>query len=227
MSQIHVAAEHEFEAQHGLPETLPAGERILWQGSPHWRSLAVGAFHLRKLAIYFAVLLLLRMTFAMTDGASLADAVLSAGILLPLAIFALGIVTLLAWMSARTAVYTITNKRVVMRIGVVLSVTFNLPFARIESAALKLFADGTGDLPLVLAGRDRIAYLHMWPHARPWRIARPEPMLRSVPDAARVADLLSAAMGAANGGVASATETATVEASRPHTGINHGLATAA
>ena len=34
---------------------------------------------------------------------------------------------MLAWLTSRNTVYTITNKRVVMRIGIVLSVTFNLP----------------------------------------------------------------------------------------------------
>ena len=49
--------EHEFEAAPGLPERLPAGERILWQGAPDWRALALHAFHVRKLAIYFAAMM--------------------------------------------------------------------------------------------------------------------------------------------------------------------------
>ena len=37
----YVAAEHEFEPQHGLPEPLPCGERIVWQGGPLcWRRAA-------------------------------------------------------------------------------------------------------------------------------------------------------------------------------------------
>lgn len=205
MSRIYVAEEHEFEAQHGLPESLPRDERLLWQGSPDWQSLAVNAFRLRMLTAYFAVLLVLRGSFSLADGASPAAAISSALTLLPLALIALGLVSLLAWLSARTAVYTITNKRVVMRIGVVLSVTFNLPFKAIESAALRQFADGSGDLPLSLAGEDRIAYLHLWPHARPWRFARPEPMLRAIPDAARVAALLSQSLAEAAGVPAGAT----------------------
>ena len=51
------APEHEFEAALGLPEPLPRGERLLWQGAPDWRVLAVAAFHIRKLAIYFAAML--------------------------------------------------------------------------------------------------------------------------------------------------------------------------
>ena len=49
--------EHEWEAAPGLPSALPAGERVVWQGAPDWRSLAVHAFHVRKVAIYFALML--------------------------------------------------------------------------------------------------------------------------------------------------------------------------
>ena len=49
--------EHEWEAAPGLPSALPPGERILWQGAPDWRSLAVHAFHVRKIALYFVFML--------------------------------------------------------------------------------------------------------------------------------------------------------------------------
>jgi len=65
-----------------------------------------------------------------------------------------------------------------------------------------VYADGTGDIPLTMIGADRIAYLNLWPHARPWRIARPEPMLRAIPDAARVGEILSGALATAVGGTA-------------------------
>ena len=65
--------EHEFEPQFGLPERLPAGERILWQGSPDFRALARNAFHLRKLALYFSVLLVARATLPVTGMADLAE----------------------------------------------------------------------------------------------------------------------------------------------------------
>ena len=66
---IYEAAEHEFEASHGLPAALPKGERILWQGSPDVKSLTRHAFHVPKLAAYFGLLLVLRGAFAMADGA--------------------------------------------------------------------------------------------------------------------------------------------------------------
>jgi hypothetical protein len=109
----------------------------------------------------------------------------------------------MAWLSARATVYTITDKRIVMRIGIVLTVTFNLPFKRITAAGLHLEPDGAGDLPLSLSGDDRIAWLHLWPHARPWRLNKPEPMLRGVADAAEVARLLAQAWSASTGGAVS------------------------
>ncbi|RYF40940.1 MAG: PH domain-containing protein [Comamonadaceae bacterium] len=188
--------EHEFEAAHGLPEPLPPGERIVWQGAPDWRALALRVMHVRTLAIYFALMLLWRVGSQLVDGAGAKAAMLSIALLLPLALLALGILALLAWLSSRTTVYTLTNKRLVMRIGIVLSVTFNLPLRVIESAALRPAPYGTGDIALTLAPGDRIAYLQLWPHARPWRVRRPEPMLRVIPDAARVGQLLAATAAA-------------------------------
>jgi len=197
----HFAAghEHEFEAQRGLPEALPAGEKLLWQGSPEWKMLACRAFHARKLAIYFAAMVALRAAFVIGDGGGAVDALRSAVSPLALATLALSLVALLAWLSARAAVYTLTDKRVVMRIGIVLTLTFNLPYKRIAAAGLHLDAKGSGDLPLTLLPGDHIAWLHLWPHARPWKLARPEPMLRCVPDAQRVARLLSQAWSEATG----------------------------
>ncbi len=191
--------EHEFEAAYGLPEELPAGERLLWQGAPDWRVLAREALHVRKLAVYFAVLLIWRGALVVADGGSAAQALLAALWLLPLAMLCVGMLALVAWLMGRTSVYTITNRRVVMRVGIVLTITFNLPYSRIESAGLRAGKDGIGDIVLTPAGSDKIAYVHLWPHARPWQVKRPEPMLRAVPDAPRVAMLLSEALAASAG----------------------------
>ncbi len=191
--------EHEFEAQHGLPEALPADEKLLWQGAPDWRALARHAFHLRKLTLYFAAMVLLRATFVYSETGSIAAALGSMPGPLALAAIALGLVALMAWLSAHSTAYTITNKRVVMRIGIVLTLSFNIPFKRMAAAGLHLDADGRGDIPLTLLPPDHIAYLHLWPHARPWRVGRPEPMLRCVPEAATVARLLAQAWSDATG----------------------------
>jgi hypothetical protein len=191
--------EHDFEPERGLPEPLPAGEQLLWQGAPDWRTLAVQSFHLRKLVLYFGAILVVRAATVMAQGGALIDGVVAALWLTPAVALALGLIALMAWLTSRTTVYTITDKRVVMRIGIVLSLTFNLPFKRITGAGLLAHGGGTGDIPIALAPGDKIAYVHLWPHARPWRVARPEPMLCAVPGAARVAETLAQAWSAATG----------------------------
>jgi hypothetical protein len=188
--------EHDAEPLRGLPEALPAGETILWQGAPRWGALARRAFHVLKVAIYFAVLLAWIIATDISDGAPFV-ATLSAALWLALAAgTSIGILTLFAWLIARSTLYTITSRRVVMRFGVAIPVAFNLPFRQIKAAGLRRYADGTGDIPLTLMGRERIAYVVLWPHARPWHFAPAEPMLRAVPDAARVAEILAGAFAA-------------------------------
>ena len=190
--RTHSVDDHDFEPAHGLPELLPAGEKLLWQGSPEWLPLAHRVFHIKKLVLYFAALVVLRLVVMWANGEATVSAMaLSALWMAGLGAFAIGSLMVVAWLSARTAVYTITDKRVVMRVGIVLTLTFNIPFKRITGAGLHVAADGSGDLPLMLSGEDRIAWLHLWPHARPFHLAHPEPMLRSVPNAAVVAQLLS------------------------------------
>ncbi|MBL8330329.1 MAG: PH domain-containing protein [Rubrivivax sp.] len=209
---LHVAREHELEPQYGLPERLPQGERILWQGNPQWQRLARSAFHADKLAIYFAVLTVWRVASMLGDGATGAEVLRSLAWLLPLFALALGLVLLLAWLTARTTVYTLTNLRVVMRIGIVLTVAFNLPLRRIEGAALHRAGGQVGDIALTLEADTRIAWLQLWPHVRPWKVARAQPMLRALADAPRVAQQLAEAWGAVHG-----QRVAAVPASAPHT----------
>lgn len=183
--------EHEHEPVHGLPEELPADERVLWQGSPDWRALAVRAFHVRKLIVYFALMLALRGSVVLADGGSALDAVRAVATLAPLALLGIGLTLLIAWLSARSTAYTLTNRRVVMRIGIVLTLSLNLPLRRLEAADLKLHTGEHGDISLRLLKPDHIAYLHLWPHARPWRLARPEPTLLCLPGAQAVARRLT------------------------------------
>jgi hypothetical protein len=199
--------EHELEPQYGLPERLPATEKILWQGSPDARALARSAFHLRKLALYFAALMALQAANLAADGASVADVLLA--LVWPAGLSALALlgVWTLAWLTARTAVYTVTDRRVVMRIGIVLTLTFNLPLRTIESAAMRQGSGGHGDIVLALKGPDHIAWLHLWPHARPWHLTRTQPMLRALPQVADVAALLQRAWSAQTGGAVEALAT--------------------
>ena len=189
--------EIEIEQVPGLPGRLPDGERLLWQGRPSWQNLGRRCFKLRWVAGYFAVFGSWWTVAALADGAPLGTALLEGLALLPIAALALGALCLLAWLSARTTIYSITNRRVAIRFGIALPMTINLPFSRIGSADLKSYGDGSGDIVLSLLGRDRLAYLHLWPHARPWRFARVQPMLRSLPQVRHAGRILGDALTAA------------------------------
>ena len=106
---------------------------------------------------------------------------------------------LLAWLLARTTIYTITDQRVVMRFGVALPMTFNLPFAaswsppacagtptaRRHSAACSVPASASPTC-------------HLWPHVRPWHYSRIRSRCCAACPTREVAALLSpdAALGA-------------------------------
>ncbi len=180
-----------------LPEPLPAGEEVLWQGKPDWRSLARRAFHVRMVLAWFGLLFVWRVATGIYDGAGVIPALLSATTLVIPALAAVGLLLLLAWLTARSTLYMVTDRRVVMRIGIALPMTINVPFRIVNSAALKVYSDGSGEIPLTLAADQRIGYGILWPHARPWKLMRAEPMLRTVPDVEKVSEVLAGALRAA------------------------------
>jgi hypothetical protein len=195
----YVAGEYEFDAQHGLPEALPDGERLLWQGAPDTAAIARRVFHINKVALYFALLLAWSVASALHDGAGLAEALQPLTWLVPVFALCLGILWLMARWTARTTVYTLTDRRLVMRIGIVLTVAYNLPLKRIESADLLDLGHGCADIALTLERDTQIAWLHLWPHVRPWRVSRTQPTLRGLRDGAAVSALLARAWSDTNG----------------------------
>lgn len=192
-------SEYEFEPIRGLPEELPAGEQILWQGAPDGWTLARRAFHVLKIAAYFALLGAWRIASRLAEGAEFVE--LARSLVLPAALggAAVALFTAIAWLIARTTVYTITSHRVVMRFGVALPITLNLPFRGIRAVHHRPYADGTGDIPLEVENTAQLGYAVLWPHARPWRIGRPEPMLRAVRGSTAAAERLAAALAASTG----------------------------
>ena len=203
------SAEHEFEAAYGLPEPLPPGERLLWQGQPLTGLVARRVFHLQWVAAYFALMLAWRIAVLTRDGLPLADTLRGSLVLLALAAFALGLLLYLAHLTARTTVYTLTDRRVVMRIGIVLTVTYNLPLRCIDAAHLLPLGGGRGEIALQLQADTHIAYLHLWPHARAWHLRSPQPLLRGLADADAVAKRLGEAWSVANAQAARAASPAT------------------
>lgn len=179
--------EHDIEPIRGLPGDLPPGEAILWQGAPDARVFARSALGARWIGGYFALL----VGWAMVSGTPL-GALLTAGF----GVLALALVYGFALLVARTTVYTITNRRVVLRIGVALSKCINLPLVKVGSADMRSLGAGYGDIALSLQGSGLLGYALLWPHARPFRLATPQPMLRALPDAANVAGILAKATAA-------------------------------
>lgn len=179
--------EHDIEPIRGLPGDLPPGEAILWQGAPDARVFARSALGARWIGGYFALL----VGWAMVSGTPL-GALMTAG----LGLLALGLTYGFALLVARSTVYTITNRRVVLRIGVALSKCINLPLTKLGSADLRSLGAGFGDIALVPQGTSMLGYAMLWPHARPFRLAAPQPMLRALPEAAEVAGILAKAAAA-------------------------------
>lgn len=186
-----VGQEHEGEPIRGLPGRLPEGEHILWQGEPNWRVLSRTAMRAHWVAIYFGGLALWNLAAGVAQGASVASVLTSIGWTLAVGAVAVGLLVGYAALVARTTVYTLTNKRFVLRHGVALSKCFNIPYRAIGSAAVKVDAKGFGDIPIGLADGARIAYPHLWPHVRPFTVMNPQPMMRALPDVASVAERLS------------------------------------
>jgi hypothetical protein len=167
---------------------------VIWQGKPSFKGLALRSFHIREVAIYFGLLMVWKLWSGWSHGASSAETVMSVVWLVIPAISAIAVLAGLAWLFRRAACYTITSKRVLFQFGVALPMTMNIPLGKIASAALKSYRDGSGDIPLGLTDRDRVSYVLLWPHIRPWRLRMPEPMLRALPDAAMAAAKLSEAL---------------------------------
>ena len=185
--------EHEWEAAPGLPEALPAGEVILWQGRPEVRPLALRAFHIRKVAGYFLLMLAWQAIVLFDDRVE--RSLVIEQLMVSVVLIATALVALwgAAWWSSRTTLYTVTNRRVVMRIGIVLSVTFNLPFRQIKAAHLKSYGTDYADIALELQPTSRIGWFHLWPHQRAWHLKNPQPTLRCVQNANQVVETLASA----------------------------------
>ncbi|WP_372426564.1 photosynthetic complex putative assembly protein PuhB [Salinarimonas chemoclinalis] len=193
------AADAEPITPRGLPAPLPEGETILWQGQPAWRTLARRAMRLRGMSLYFGLLAAWAFGEAIAAGQGVPAALLSATWLLALGAAAIGLLSLYAWLSARSTFFTITNERLILSFGVALPMSVNVPFKLVENVAFKRWPNGTGDIAIAIESERRLSYVLFWPYVRPWRFSKVEPMLRAVPQAERVAAILAERLTATHG----------------------------
>jgi hypothetical protein len=178
------------EPINGLPELPPEGEVILWQGRPDWWALTKESLNLYWVIGYFLFLFAWRF-IVLSDQVTLAQAISGSFPFIVLGGIVSALLIITAVTQARATVYTITNRRVAMRIGAALTVTLNLPYTQIANATLDLRKGGTGTIALDLMGDTRLSYLVCWPHVRPWVLRRTQPALRCIPEAAKIAAMLS------------------------------------
>ncbi len=188
-----------------LPADLPAGEEIVWFGRPDATSLWRRAFRADLVATYFAALAI----WSFFASAPLAEAgpwpaLYQALVNLGAGVAVLAILGALAYASARTTLYVVTTRRIVMKVGMALPIFHNLPYKQIGAAALRKFGDGTGDIAFKLIRGQRVGYVVLWPSVRPLHLLQPQPSLRCIRDARAVAEKVSRAMAEASGGKASA-----------------------
>jgi len=186
--------EHDYEPVPGLPGRLPEGEHILWQGAPSSARVSRQIMKTRWIAGYFGVLVLWNITAGIYDGRLPSEILFSSGALAILSTIAIGLLEAFAWGVQKTTLYTITNKRIVMRIGVALSATFNLPFTRIVSADMREDKNGNGDIALTLKPGDRLSWLVFWPHVRGFKKGALMPQMICLKDVAVAANVLSSAL---------------------------------
>lgn len=173
---------------HGDPMGTPASdEKVLWKGRPDRALLARTVFHTRKVGIYFAILVAVWSVLGRFE-----TALVCAG----LGLAALAILHAIASWSQRTTLYILTDTRLIMRIGMAIETRINVPLKHIRSASLRTRSGGHGDIVMTLGGERLLGYVLLWPHVRPWRLNRPEPMLRAIPDAANVARIIANARAA-------------------------------
>lgn len=207
------------EPVRGLPQKLPKDEEILWQGSAAPKPLAIHAFHIRTVSLYLAAAALLRGAFGLASGQPVAEALATSATILLLAGLGAGVLWILGWSMARGSLFTITNRRVVIRHGVAIRKYINIPFKDVRSVDLRLHAAGHGDIALSMSNDSSVPYFHLWPFARPMRFTRTVPLLRALPDAAGAALVLTKAINAAaDGSLAVSTQEPRKPAQKPAIG---------
>jgi hypothetical protein len=177
----------------GVAEALPPGERILWEGAPNARALARHLFFIRPLSAYLGAMVLWWVAVNRTQ-VNTEQFWATLGIQLMLVGGVIGGAWILARAIANGTTYAITDRRIVMRFGVIFPLTINLPLHYVEGASAREFADKTGQIAVQLTKKESIAWIVLFPHVRPFEFSQPQPLLRGLTDPVKVGEVLRAAV---------------------------------
>ena len=176
----------------GLPELLPKGEVILWQGRPNWLRLTIESLNLWWVIGYFGLLAAWRF-LSVIDYMPFGTSISASIPFLFVAAFVGLLLCGVGYIQAKETLYTITNRRVVMRIGAALTLTLNLPFTKIDNAAVAKKRGGFGNIAFETSGDTKFSFFVLWPHARSWYFGKPQPTLKCIPDIEKVSSILGEA----------------------------------
>jgi len=164
----------------GVAEPLPAGEHILWSGKPDMWKFTRRMMRLNWVLAWFAGLACLRAFNAYSAGGDGLSMLSAAAGQLPLAVFALALLSALGIAMARSTSYVISEKRLVFQVGVALPITFNVPLRFIDGAAVRMHSSLSGDVILTLRQGAHVKALALWPHSQGWGKDAVQPVMRDL-----------------------------------------------
>ena len=172
--------EYEGEPIEGLPEVLPEGESLIWQGRPTVGAMLKRVFFVPQLALYFGLLIGGHTIYRLIESVATAQVM---GTLVWQTGLAATVLLLLVWLArayARSILYTLTSERLVIRSGVALPMMVNIPIEQIISADLRVHRDGTGDIVLRASADRQLYWVLLWPNVSAWYSRPVRPCLRGL-----------------------------------------------
>ena len=184
--------EYEDEPVEGLPDFLPEGETMVWQGRPTVAAMARRMFFIPHLALYFGLLIAGHTVYRLMEGVSAAQVM---GTFVWQAGLAATVLVLLAWLArsyAASVMYTLTSERLVIRSGVALPMMVNIPIEQITAADMRVYRDGTGDIVLTPVADRKLHWVLLWPNVSAWYSRPIRPLLRGLAEPHRAADAFAA-----------------------------------
>ena len=184
--------EYEDEPVEGLPDFLPEGETMVWQGRPTVAAMARRVFFIPHLALYFGLLIAGHTVYRLMEGVSAAQVL---GTFVWQAGLAATVLVLLAWLArsyAASVMYTLTSERLVIRSGVALPMMVNIPIEQITAADMRVYRDGTGDIVLTPIADRKLHWVLLWPNVSAWYSRPIRPLLRGLAEPHRAADAFAA-----------------------------------
>jgi len=184
--------EYEDEPVEGLPDYLPEGETLVWQGRPTVAAMARRVFFIPHLALYFGLLIAGHAVYRLMEGVSAAQVM---GTFVWQAGLAATVLVLLAWLArsyAASVMYTLTSERLVIRSGVALPMMVNIPIEQITAADMRVYRDGTGDIVLTPIADRKLHWVLLWPNVSAWYSRPIRPLLRGLAEPHRAADAFAA-----------------------------------